>query len=76
MSQRVEVIDKKIKVTLELVVELSSVSNHDGFFEGQTILATEEFEEDIKNEILCNLRGSYYSQEFLRTVDLCNYEIK
>tara|TARA_R110000782_G_scaffold100622_1_gene186779 strand:+ start:118 stop:348 length:231 start_codon:yes stop_codon:yes gene_type:complete len=76
MSQRVEIIDKKIKVVIELEVELNSISNHNGFFEGQKELAIEEFEEEIRNEITSNLEGDYQSQGFLRTVDFVNYEIK
>ena len=75
MSQRTENVDEEILINLQVKVTLKSLSNHDGFFEGQVEKAKEEFKEEIEKELINKLADDYQMQEMLQSVDFVNYEV-
>jgi hypothetical protein len=74
MSQRSKNVNEEIIVELKFKVTINSLSNHNGFKEGQIEQAIEEFKEQIKKELEYKVNGEYQQQEFLQSVDFVSYE--
>lgn len=75
MSQRSQSIEQEFDVVLRLKVVLKSLSNHNGFKDGQVESAVEEFKESIADELLAKIQGEHFGGEFLQSVDFVNYEV-
>lgn len=77
MSQRIsKTFDINLPLTLKLVVNNVSFSNHDGFKVEQLDRAIEEFKESIESFLLEKVVNEFYSEEFLDSVDIVNFEVK
>lgn len=77
MSQRSsKTFDINLPLTLKLVVTDVSFSNHDGFKGEQLDRAIEEFKEEITSFLLGKVVNEFYSEEFLDSVDIVNFEVK
>lgn len=76
MSQKRIKINEEIVLTMPLTIKIEGFSNHNGFTKKQIENAVEEFKQNILDEIENKICKDYYSEEFLKTVDFVNYEIK
>lgn len=76
MSQQRIKINEEIVLTMPLTIKIEGFSNHNGFTQKQIENAVEEFKQNILDEIENKICKNYYSEEFLKTVDFVNYEIK
>lgn len=75
MSQRVQNLNEEIIVELKLRVNINSMSNHNGFSNGQITKAIDEFKDEIKKELQQNVCGTFQQQEFLQSVDFVSYTV-
>lgn len=75
MSQRIQYLNDEVIVELKLIVNINSISNHNGFSNGQLKKAVDEFRDEIKKELQHNICGSFQQREFLQSADFVSYTV-